>query len=569
MFRNLFALWVLVLAGCSASDGDTGSGLACVSNDECPSEQYCVSGRCAVQPCEARSCPDDGVCVAGSCRRPAPDDASEADADAGDTEDGSGDASLPDGSGDDAGADEDGTDGSGTEPNDATPDVDFGPLEFSTEPANGAREVPPDTQITIRFNQPMNAIRLIPSTLQLTDFDGRLVTREIFFDEATWEVQLRPTVEQPLLAPGTPYLLRLSERIQSASGEDLGRPRTVSFSTSLGPSSFYDELATAYAPVVYQQIENPSQDVFTRVDFDGNFSAANNHANANGALFASAYWTVIESRTHFFIGYWYYYPRVQLNPTVDAEHDWVFAQVVVAKDSDRLGRFRFMSTGYHEAYALWAADPSFYGPGDGVSAGARALSGALSADGLEGGRHARLFVESGRHGACLVNAANRDAACSPSGGASAPFESGTTGAIFRAGAATRLGDATPTALTYALLPALSELWARRDSTEGETALFGGVERYRAPADGAGSRPGDDVRVPISLASSYDGGSFGDLPFMFTHTRSATAAGQWALDPAFVFSTELSLPERFATDYCYQPFFGIDLRGSDPECSPRE
>jgi len=40
-----------------------------------------------------------------------------------------------------------------------------------------------------------------------------------------------------------------------------------------------------------------------------------------------------------------------------------------------------------------------------------------------------------------------------------------------------------------------------------------------------------------------------------------------LDPALVFSTELTLAPTIDTNLCFEPFFGIDARGIDGSCSP--
>lgn len=538
------------LAGCASTTTDSPER-GCQVSSQCSAPAVCVAGACVEAACTSdRDCPSGTACVAESCV--ARGGSGEASGDTGD----SGSDVLDGDTGSDAGSGAADTldEGSGTPI----------PLDYVTTPADGAVGVALDAQILIDFNQPMNEIRFTPTTVRVTDDGGTVLERQLFYDTATDTLILSGTETAPLFKASTPYEVRLSDRLQAMDGQMLETPRTFAFSTAAAPSAFYAELATAYAPVLYQEVKTAAVDMPTAVDFDGDANAANNYARSSGANRAAVYWTVTESRSHYFIGYWLYYPRVQLNPTADAEHDWVFAQVIVAKSVDRLGYFVALSTIYHEVYSLFAADPSLYPAGTSVGDGASRIAGRLA--GLEEGRRPTLFVESGRHGVCLLNTPVSGSSCAPSTGATAPFSSGTTGVIARAGSeGQRLGDAPPASLTYALIPAVDALWSRRAQIAAD-GLYGGRDGYVAPVSG-GTRPGDGTNVPTALSSSYAGGSFGDMPFILSHTRELSEAGQWVLDPALVFASELAVSPSIDTNYCFEPFFGIDARGSDGSCSP--
>lgn len=541
------AVW---LGGCASTTTETPER-GCSSSADCSASAACIAGVCVASSCASdRDCSSGAACIDGECLI---QDGSGADAE---SDLGSGDAST-DATADSGSSETDGSgDGSGsTEPI---------PLDYVTTPADGAVGVPLDAQILIDFNQPMNEIRFTPTTVRVTDDGGAILERQLFYDTVTDTLILSGTETTPLFKPSTPYEVRLSDRLQAMDGQMLETPRTFGFSTAAAPSAFYAELAAAYAPVLHQEVKTAAVDMPTTVDFDGDANASNNYAGSTGANRASAYWTVTESRSHYFIGYWFYYPRVQLNPTADAEHDWVFAQVIVGKSVDRLGYFVAMSTIYHEVYSLFAADASLYPAGTSVSDGASRVAGRLTT--LEGGRHPSLFVESGRHGACLLNTPISGSSCAPASGATAPFSSGTTGVIARAGAeGQRLGDGPPSSLTYALVPGVDALWARRAQIAAD-GLFGGRDGYVAPVVGS-TRPGDGTNIPTALSSAYAGGSFGDMPFILSHTRELSEAGQWALDPALVFASELAVSPSIDTTYCFEPFFGIDARGTDGSCSP--
>ena len=545
---------VLWLAGCASTTTDSPER-GCVSSAQCEAPQVCVEGGCVETACETdRDCPTGTGCASDQCVAGGGSGEASGDAGADATDTATDTAESDAGSGAADTAEEDGS-GSGAPI----------PLDYVTTPADGAVGVALDAQVLIDFNQPMNEIRFTPTTVRVTDYAGAILERQLFYDSATDTLVLSGTETAPLFKPSTPYEVRLSDRLQALDGQMLETPRTFGFATAAAPSAFYAELAEAYAPVLYQEVKTAAVDLPTTVDFDGDANAANNFVGSNGTNRAAVYWTVTESRSHYFVGYWLYYPRVQLNPTAVAEHDWVFAQVIVGKSVDRLGYFVALSTIYHEVYSLFAAEASLYPAGTSVANGASTVDGRLNA--LEGGRRPSLFVESGRHGVCLPNAGVSASACSPASGATAPFSTGTTGVIARAGATgQRLGDGPPTALTYALVPAVEALWARRASIASD-GLFGGRDSYVAPVAGGTTRPGDGTSVPTALSSANAGGSFGDMPFILSHTRELSESGQWVLDPALVFSTELTLAPTIDTNLCFEPFFGLDVRGIDGSCSP--
>lgn len=71
------------------------------------------------------------------------------------------------------------------------------------------------------------------------------------------------------------------------------------------------ELARKFAPLVTQlQGSEPRADIFTRVDFDGDWQANNNWDNLEKfPQPETVYWHVIESEKHYFITYAFFYPR--------------------------------------------------------------------------------------------------------------------------------------------------------------------------------------------------------------------------------------------------------------------
>lgn len=460
---------------------------------------------------------------------------------------------------------------------DAEPDVEsdpdedivYPPLELTTNPEDGATFVPLDTDFSFTFNQPMNALRFIPSNVTLTEFEGAVLPLNLNYDADSTTLTATTDPAEALLRPVTPYELKLNDVIASVSGEELGDDYLLEFSTTgYDGRGFHRQLAEAYAPVVYQQVEELTIDTFTRIDFDGDLSPANNLEATTGAGYGYSYYDVAETVSHFFLTYLYYYPGSHPRSGITYEHDVVMAQLVVQKrDDDPLGRLRSFSTFYHENLNVWLLDS--YPDGEGVSGGDEGTDGWLSADLLEGGRHPSIFVESGRHAVCLPNQDTLSGPCAPSGGATAPFEEETIGLVYRvAEAALRYGDAEDTELTYSLRNFVEEFWALRNRTSGPDAVFGGGYNYSPPAvSDEELRPGEGEVFPTALNSDDATGSFGDLPFIYNATGDREDEGVWFADPAWGALEIFNFTESFSVEYCFNPYLNIDARDELAGCTP--
>ena len=86
----------------------------------------------------------------------------------------------------------------------------------------------------------------------------------------------------------------------------------LSASVAFGAGDLYTELAAHHAPVVVQEYgRNPKADVFTKVDFDGDFNASNNWKNLYLVDEAKpvVYFSVQETENFYYINYGFFYPR--------------------------------------------------------------------------------------------------------------------------------------------------------------------------------------------------------------------------------------------------------------------
>jgi hypothetical protein len=359
--------------------------------------------------------------------------------------------------------------------------------------------------------------------------------------------------------------------IQAASGETLGEPVFATFATGkAGDAERYAVLARAYAPVVYQEVESGTLDTFTRVDFDDDFDMTNNQERALPAHPSFAYYDVIESRTHHFITYAFYYPASAPRTGLTYEHDFVFAQVVVQKlVDDPLGRLRVFRTVYHENALNWAIEDAYHAPGFVVDEGERRIEGRLLASAVEDERRVALFIEGGRHAVCLPNASTVSGPCAPADGARAPFADGAAGLTLRvADAPDRWDGNGDAAVNYLLLSFLETFWALRDRTEDADLLFSGEYLYRAPAlPDDTRRPGNGRAFPATLLSDNVDGSFGELPFRLSASLNPDETGVWFVDPAWSLGAAYAFPESFSDVYCYNPYLSIDNRGQLDGCAP--
>lgn len=500
----------------------------------------------------------------------APDAADVGDVDAEDTVDASDSApdsdTVPPDTPTDADPDPDAVEDVRDEPD---ADIVYPPLEWTMSPAHGETFVALDAIIEVVFNQPMNGRRFIPSNVTLTEFEGGEVPRSLHYDGDEWTLRVSPDPEGALLRPVTPYEFRLNDVIASISGEELGEDLVVEFSTTGYPGrGFHRQLAEAYAPVVYQQVEELAIDTFTRIDFDGDLSPANNLEAASGASYGFGYYDVIESVTHFFVTYFYYYPGSHPREDVTFEHDIVAAQLVIQKDSDDpLGRLRGFSTFYHEDMNVWLLHGGHYPEGEGVSDADEGLAGRLAPEWLVDERQPTLFVESGRHAVCLPNESARS--CGADDGPNAPFADGTIGLVYHvAEEALRYGDAEDDALTYSLRNFVEEFWALRNRTSGDDAVFGGGFDYRPPPiSDEDFRPGEGEVFPTALNSNHDEGTFGDLPFIYNATGNREDQGVWFADPAWGALSLFEFSESYSIEYCFNPYLDVDLRDLRDGCTP--
>ncbi|GAG88804.1 unnamed protein product, partial [marine sediment metagenome] len=155
---------------------------------------------------------------------------------------------------------------------------------------------------------------------------------------------------------------------------------------------FYESLAWHYGPVIHQGAAS-DQDYITALDFDGDWIGNNNWENQpTGDLSAYVYYSVIESKTHWFLFYSLFHPRDYTYEDCTTsggchENDLESIQLTVEKDGTPFGKPKTLETLAHDSIYLYIFDES-------VGSGFLRVTGKAE---LEGG-HPLVYVEALGHG---------------------------------------------------------------------------------------------------------------------------------------------------------------------------
>lgn len=168
------------------------------------------------------------------------------------------------------------------------------------------------------------------------------------------------------------------------------------------------DLARYYSPVIFQQTNDHHRDLITRFDFDGNWRGSDNAENVSRfPLPAHVYYSVVQSRDHYFIGYYFYHPADYVKLTgpacgffnrLDAhENDLEGVQLVVAKGPSRYGTLLFMETLAHDVFYQLEASDRVRDKRE-VPGVLEDIDGHVELDGDGTGQHPVLYVECLGHG---------------------------------------------------------------------------------------------------------------------------------------------------------------------------
>jgi Zn-dependent protease with chaperone function len=330
------------------------------------------------------------------------------------------------------------------------------------------------------------------------------------------------------------------------------------------------DVAARFAPVFHQALGSaPRFDYVTNFDFDGDWRGDNNWNNAALTRFplkGFVYYSVFETRTHFFIHYACFHPRDykggeqrgallseimrtgvslggQYDPTgrsneavMAHENDLEGAVVVAEKHGEDpfQATLLLVETLAHNNYLKYVP------PGSALSADALMVEGVRP----------RLFIESKGHGI----EAWRDV---PEQHKMA--ENGFLVYVFAARADDPDGK-RDASVGYELLPAYETFWPRARGGKNETC---GEEHDYGVVSPKFAEGKEDVaaHVKLGVMGSALNGKVGAANMSrppwgwFDGQDRNRPLGEWFLNPAEVIQRHWKLPADFSTVYTYHPFYG--------------
>jgi hypothetical protein len=160
-----------------------------------------------------------------------------------------------------------------------------------------------------------------------------------------------------------------------------------------------EKLALHHAPVHFQDTDDSDAlaDYLTAVDYDGDWGTNNNWDNlktSRADMRARAYYSVVESCTHWFIVYGFYHPRDWTDTLFDQEHenDLEGLLAIVRKDGSEFGRLDGIITVFHTDFY------SYVPRGSPLISGAEDIDGELRFQAVAGVPRFKTSQEAKGHG---------------------------------------------------------------------------------------------------------------------------------------------------------------------------
>jgi hypothetical protein len=299
------------------------------------------------------------------------------------------------------------------------------------------------------------------------------------------------------------------------------------------------ELAFHHAPVHYQDTDSSDypSDYITAFDYDGDRIMTNNWDNrGNGLWPATAYYSVVESCTHYFINYAFYHPRDWSDTIFDQEHENDLEGLVIAvrKDGTPYGTMEGMITVFHTDFF------SFTPPGSPYSNGHETIDGKVSFEMHDGVNRMKTVQQAKGHGlkawpytSDFNGAANQDGIIyyPTTGAPGVPLSGNDRHVNYRLVDMLAPGGMYSSALSDAIQPAAQMLtFSSWGTFRGDTS--GGC------GSGLKSCSTNSANTPWGWDDGNDGASY---------------RGEFALDPAHLFSFYFAGTGNFSQKYISNPY----------------
>jgi len=292
------------------------------------------------------------------------------------------------------------------------------------------------------------------------------------------------------------------------------------------------QLALRWAPVHYQDVDQTGShalggaaDYITTYDFDGNLNARDNWDHAGNAAFplrAHAYYSVVETSSHWFLVYLFFHPRDWTDSFFDTEHenDAEGVMLAVRRDGSTFGKLQAAVTVAH-------TDFFSYVPSGGTwTSGGESIDNVLQLQTLADGGHPVTAQQAKGHGLK----------------ARPDYDIVGDGIIYFPSLTTAEVPSSPDDrdVTYKLIDILTPggMWDQR----ANTSLFASFGSF------AGDTTGGCGSGAISCSTNS-----ANAPWGWDDHDDGPQRGALASDPAGLVRAYFTIPETVSTTYTFNPF----------------
>lgn len=333
----------------------------------------------------------------------------------------------------------------------------------------------------------------------------------------------------------------------STSAASQKKEEAANFVATANSTDKYFALAENYAPFIAQETWfEPKADYLVRFDYDGNWKGEDNWENLEtGSSKAFVYYAAMETETHWFLLYNFFHPRDYSDFCVVGtchENDNEGLILTVRKDGSKFGKIEVLETLAHNNVYSFTNNPA-------IKKGVHDIDGKIE---FYKEKHPIIFIEAGGHGvfsssskASLFSAAKLD------------FKANTGITYVHGKKAEKPKYANDRNVSYALLPIYDEWWSKgiKESNQANDT-FDNFYVYEP----FGNRPKASAAFISGAFHGKTASKNMAKPFWAWHDRRTRDrkilnTGQWALDPAYSVSMNLTFPNNLpvSLDYIFNPY----------------
>jgi len=104
----------------------------------------------------------------------------------------------------------------------------YPPNVYSTNPANGATNVPVNTTISVQFTKPMDSSTIIPTNFELKDSSSTVISGSVSYDNSTNTAKFTPLTN---LSVSTTYTFTIKSQVKDTSGQPMPSDYVITFTT--------------------------------------------------------------------------------------------------------------------------------------------------------------------------------------------------------------------------------------------------------------------------------------------------------------------------------------------------